>query len=103
MCGATQSVLRNKLLGIKCIAKRCAYGGVVVPTAFYRADTWGMRCAERTTLNILGAECLTSLVGISRIDRVRNDDVHIRIWIEIEISNRVIQSIEMVLTRGKNG
>ena len=28
-------------LGIK--AKKCRYEGVIVPTALYRADAWGMR------------------------------------------------------------
>ena len=39
--GALKSVLSNRGLGIK--AKKCLYVGVIVPTALYRAEAWGMR------------------------------------------------------------
>ena len=35
-----------------------------------------MRNAERRKVNVLGIKCLRSLVGVSRIDRVRNEEVH---------------------------
>ena len=34
-----------------------------------------MRSAERTKVNVLEIMCLRSLVGVSRKDRVRNEDV----------------------------
>ena len=37
---ALKSVLNNRGLGIK--AKKCLYEGVIVPTAFYGAEAWGM-------------------------------------------------------------
>ena len=43
--GALKSVLSNRGLGIK--AKKCLYEGVIVPTALYEAEAWGMRNAER--------------------------------------------------------
>ena len=43
--GALKSVLSNRGLGIK--AKKCLYEGVIVPTALYGAEEWGMRSAER--------------------------------------------------------
>ena len=55
-------------------AKKCLYEGVIVPTALYGAEAWGMRSAERRTLNVLEMKCLRSLVGESRMDRVRNED-----------------------------
>ena len=39
--GALKSVLSNRGLGIK--AKKCLYKGVIVPTALYGAEAWGMR------------------------------------------------------------
>ena len=71
--GALKSVMSNKRLGIK--AKKCLYEGVIVPTAFYGAEAWGMRSAERRKMNVLEMKCLGSLVGVSRIDRVRNEKV----------------------------
>ena len=42
--GALKSVLSNRGLGK---AKKCPYEGVIVPTALYGAEAWGMRSAER--------------------------------------------------------
>ena len=63
-----KSVLGNRELGIQ--AKKCLYEGVIVPTALYGAQAWGMRSAERRKANVLEMKCLRSLVGVSRIDRV---------------------------------
>ena len=37
-----------------------------------------MSSAERKKVNILEMKCLRSLVGVSRMDRVRNEEVHSR-------------------------
>ena len=71
--GALKSVLSDKGLGIK--AKKCLYKGVIVPTALYGAEVWCMRSAERRKVNVLEMKCLRSLVGVSRMDRVRNAEV----------------------------
>ena len=69
--GALKSVLSNRGLGIK--AKKCLYEEVIiVPTAFDGAEAWGMRSAERRKVNVLEMKCLRNLVGVSRMDRVRN-------------------------------
>ena len=44
-CGAMKSVLCNRGLGIT--AKKSLYEGVIVPTALYVAEAWGMRSTER--------------------------------------------------------
>ena len=74
--GALKSVLSNRGLWIK--AKKCLYEGIIVPTAFYGAEPWGMRSAERRKVNVLEMKCLRSLVGVSRMDRVRNEAVRRR-------------------------
>ena len=71
--GELKCVLSNRGLGTK--AKKCLYEGVVVPTALYEAEALGMRSAERMKVNVLEIKCLRSLVGVSRIDRVRNEEV----------------------------
>ena len=48
--GALKSVLSNRGLGIK--AKKCLYEGVIVPTALYEAEAWGMRSTERRKVNV---------------------------------------------------
>ena len=48
---ALKSVLSNRGLRIK--AKKCLYEGVIVPTALYGAEAWGMRSVERRKVNVL--------------------------------------------------
>ena len=68
--GELKSVLSNKGLGIK--VKTYLYEGVIVPMALYGAKAWDMRSAMRRKVNVLEMKCLRSLVGVSRMDRVRN-------------------------------
>ena len=78
--GALKGVLSNRGLGIK--AKKRLYEGVIAPTALYGADAWRIRSAELRKVNVLEMKCLRSLVGVSRKDRVRNEEVRRRAGIE---------------------
>ena len=89
--GALKSVLSNRGLGIR--AKKCLYKGVIVPTTLYGAKAWGMRGAERRKVNVLEMKCLRSLVGVSRMDRVRNEEVRRRAGIELELASRADQRV----------
>ena len=89
--GAMKSVLCNRGLGIK--AKKCLYEGVIVPTPLYGAEAWGMRSAARRTVNVLEMKCLRSLVGVSRMDRIRNEEVRGRAGIGSELASRVDQRV----------
>ena len=62
-----------------------------------------MRSAERRKVNVLEIKCLRSSVGVSRMDRVRNEEVHRRAGIERELASRVDERvhIEMVWACGK--
>ena len=62
--------------------------GVIVPTALYGAEAWSMRSAEGTKVNVLELKCLRSLVGVSRMDRVTNEEVRRRPGIERELASR---------------
>ena len=89
---ALKSVLINKLLGIK--AMKCQYEGVIVPTALHGAEAWGMRSVKRRKANVLEMKCLTSLIGVSRMDRVRNEEVRSsRAGIGRELANRADQGL----------
>ena len=44
-------------------------------------------------MNVLEMKCLRSLVGVSRIDRVRNEEVHNRAGIERELASRADQRV----------
>ena len=52
-----------------------------------------MRSAERRTVNVLEMKCLRSLVGVSRMDRVRNEEVRRRAGLEMELASRADQRV----------
>ena len=84
--GELKSVLSNRGLWIK--VKKCLYEGVIVPTALYGAEAWGMRSAERRKVNVLEMKCLRILVGVSRMDRVGNEEMRWRARIKREFASR---------------
>ncbi len=51
------------------------YDGIVVSTALCEAETWNVREAERNRLDIFEMRCLRSMAGVTRMDRVRNEEV----------------------------
>ena len=83
--GAFKSVLSNRGLGIK--VKKC-HEGVIVPTVLYAAEAWGMRSAVKKKVNVLEMKCLRNLVGVSRIDIVKNEDMRNRAAIQMELASR---------------
>ena len=70
------------------MAKKCLCEGVIVPKALYGAEARGMRSAESRKVNVLEMKCLSSLVGMSQMDRVRNEEVCRRAGIERELASR---------------
>ena len=52
-----------------------------------------MRSAERRKVMVLEMKCLRSLVGVSRMDRVRNEEVRRRAGIEMELASRTDQRV----------
>ena len=47
----------------------------------------------RRKVNFLEMKCLRSLVGVSRMDRVRNEEVFRRAGIEMELASRADQRV----------
>ena len=45
-------------------------------------EVWGMRSAERRKVNVLEMKRLRSMVGVSRMNRVRNEEARRRAGIE---------------------
>ena len=52
-----------------------------------------MRSAQRRKVNVLEMKCLRSLVGVSRMDKVRNEEVRRRVGIERELASRADQRV----------
>ena len=52
-----------------------------------------MRSAERRKVNVLEMKCLRNLVGVSQMDRVRNEEVCNRAGIERDLASRADQRV----------
>ncbi len=91
VCGGMKRVFKCKSLGMS--AKKRLYEGVVVPTALYGAETWNMRAAESKRLNVMEMRCLRSMCGVTRMDRVRNDEVQRRTGVVKELAERAEQGL----------
>ena len=52
-----------------------------------------MRSPERRKVNVLEMKCLRSLVGVSRMDRVRNEEVRTRAGIKNELTSTADQRV----------
>ena len=52
-----------------------------------------MRSAERRKVNVLEMKSLRSLVGVSRMDRVKNEEVRRRAGIKMELASRADQRV----------
>ena len=75
--------MTNRGLGINAI--KCHCEGVIMPTTLYRAVARGIRSVQRRKVNVLDMKYLRSLVGVSQMDRVRNEVVSRRVGIEREV------------------
>ena len=73
--------------------QECLYEGVIVPTSLYGSEAWGMRNADRRKVIVLEIKCLRNLVGVSPIDRVRNEEVRWIPGIERELTSRTDQRV----------
>ena len=89
--GTLKKLWKNGGLGMG--GKKMLYEGIVVPTALYGAETWGLREAERRKLNVFEMGCLRSMCGVTLWDRVRNEEVRRRVHVERQLSDRVDQSV----------
>ena len=52
-----------------------------------------MRSAKRRKVNVLEMKCLRSLIGVSRMDRVRKEEVRRGAGIERELASRADQRV----------
>ena len=85
--GAVRGVMRGRSLSMD--AKKCLYEKVIVPTVTYGAETWSVREAERKRLDVFEMRCLRSMVGVTLMDRVRNEEVRERAGVSVPLSARV--------------
>ena len=76
------------ILGVNWV-KKTLYQQVIVPTVTYGAETWGLGEAERCRLNVFEMKCLRPMVGVTRRDRIRNEEIRRRTGIEETLAEKV--------------
>ena len=91
MLGAIKGVMKNRGLGMD--VKKVLYEKVIVPTVMYGSELWGMKVSERRRLNVFEMKCLRSMAGVSRLDRLRNEEVRERTGVRKELAGRVDMNV----------
>ena len=89
--GAMKGIINNRGLGMN--VKRVLYEKVIVPTVTYGSELWGMKVSERRRLNVFEMKCLRSMAGVSRLDRIRNEEVRERTGMRKELADRVDMNV----------
>ena len=89
--GGLRKILKSRSLHMK--VKRKLYEGIVVPTALYGAETWSMGTAEKRRLNVLEMRCLRSMCGVTRRDRIRNEEIRRRTGVPRGLAGRADQCL----------
>ena len=88
--GGLKEILKSKTL--KMDAKRRLYEGIAVPTALYGAETWNMSVKDRRRLNVVEMRCLRNMCGVTRRDRIRNEEIRRRTGVMRDLAGRADQS-----------
>ena len=87
LLGAMKGMFKCRTVSMN--AKRSVYEGVVVPTVLYGAETWSVDMDIRHKINVFEMKCLRGMVGVTRLDRMRNERVRERAGIQVDLAGRV--------------
>ena len=78
--------------------KACMYEMLVLSTLLYNAETWTMREKQKQILRVFEMACLRKIEGVTRRDRIRNEEIfnslNIRIGI-IEYETSVYDTLDI--------
>ena len=69
--------------------KKTLYQKVIVPTVAFGAETWALREADRRCLNVFEMKCLRPMVGVTRWDRIRNEEIQRKAGMEETVAEKV--------------
>lgn len=89
--GAMKKVWNERNVTLE--VKRELYERIVVPTVMYGSETWAMRAEEKNKLDVTEMNCLRSMCGVTRRDRVRNEVVRRRVGVPETLSKRVDRKV----------
>ena len=88
--GGLKEIFKCKSLRMD--AKKKLYESIAVSTALYGAETWNTGARDRRKLNVVEMRCLRSMCGVTRRDRIRNEEIRRRTGVGRELAGRADQS-----------
>ena len=68
--------------------KRGMYEGISVPTALYGSEAWVLENKVKNRMDVAKMSCLRSMCGVTRRDRVRNEEIRRRCGLQRSLSER---------------
>ena len=63
--------------------KKGMYEGIVVPTALYGSEAWMLENKVKNRMDVTEMSCLRSMCGVTRRDRVRNEEIRRRCGLQL--------------------
>ena len=72
LLGGMNRLFRSRSLGMN--VKKLLYAGLAVPTALYSVKSWRIGMMDKERMDVMEMRCLKSLYGVTRMDRVRNEE-----------------------------
>lgn len=67
------------------------YNALIVPIATYASETWTLIEKDKRILNTFEMRCLRCMLGVSLLNRIRNDEIRRRLGVKIPIVELVKQ------------
>ena len=58
------------------------YGALIVPIATYASETWTLTEKDKRVINSFEMRCFRGMLGVSILDRIRNDEIRRRLGIK---------------------
>ena len=85
--GRLKKLWRKNNLSTKC--KLQIYKSIIVPQMTYGAETWTIKKQDEKRLLVAEMSCLRQLLGISRIQKIRNTTIREKIGIQENIVEKI--------------
>ena len=63
---------------VSVVTKMSIYRAAVLPTLLYGSETWVLGFKEITRLEVFQMRCLRTIIGVTRLDHIKNDDIRER-------------------------
>jgi len=76
-------IWRNKDISLK--LKLRLYNALIVPIAIYASESWTLKKSDTQMLLVFELRCFRALLGLTLLDRVRNDTIRERLGVSSTI------------------